>query len=41
LRVVLAVLDLNGAEIRIQVPDEQTQHLVRFANAFIEVLERF
>ena len=40
MRVVLALLDQNGAEIRMQAPDEDTEHLVRFADAFIEVLER-
>ncbi|MEK1903815.1 MAG: hypothetical protein AAAB19_30020 [Rhizobium sp.] len=40
MRVVLALLDQNGTEIRMQAPDEDTEHLVRFADAFIEVLER-
>lgn len=40
MRVVLALLDQNGTEIRMQAPDENTEHLVRFADAFIEVLER-
>ncbi|ARO29052.1 MULTISPECIES: hypothetical protein [Rhizobium] len=40
MRVVLALLDHNGTEIRMQAPDEETAHLVRFADAFIEVLER-
>ncbi|SCB59890.1 hypothetical protein GA0061105_108247 [Rhizobium aethiopicum] len=40
MRVVLALLDHNGTEIRMQAPDEDTAHLVRFADAFIEVLER-
>ena len=40
MRVVLALLDQNGTEIRVQAPDEDTEHLVRFADAFIEVLER-
>ncbi|WP_434712306.1 hypothetical protein NMA58_03220 [Rhizobium sp. YTUHZ045] len=40
MRVVLALLDHNGTEIRMQAPDEETSHLVRFADAFIEVLER-
>ena len=40
MRVVLAVLDRDGSEIRIQAPDDDTVHLVRFADAFIEVLER-
>lgn len=40
MRVVLAVLDRHGSEIRMQAPDDDTAHLVRFADAFIEVLER-
>ncbi|PDT31198.1 hypothetical protein CO660_04000 [Rhizobium sp. L9] len=40
MRVVLALLNHNGTEIRMQAPDEETAHLVRFADAFIEVLER-
>ncbi|NLS02670.1 hypothetical protein HGP14_04690 [Rhizobium sp. P32RR-XVIII] len=40
MRVLLAVLDGNSSEIRIQAPDQETAHLVRFADAFIEVLER-
>jgi hypothetical protein len=40
MRVVLALLDQNGTEIRMQAPDKDTEHLVRFADAFIEVLER-
>lgn len=40
MRVVLALLDVNGTEIRMQAPDEETAHLVRFADAFIELLER-
>jgi hypothetical protein len=40
MRVVLAVLDNKGSEIRIQPTDDDTAHLARFADAFIEVLER-
>ncbi|MGY3611400.1 hypothetical protein ACWGRJ_47030 [Bradyrhizobium sp. Lot11] len=40
MRVVLALLDGHGTEIRMQAPDDETAHLVRFADAFIEVLER-
>ncbi|EJT06578.1 hypothetical protein [Rhizobium sp. CCGE 510] len=40
MRVVLALLDYAGTEIRMQAPDEETAHLVRFAEAFIELLER-
>jgi hypothetical protein len=38
--VVFALLDGNGTEIRVQAPDEETAHLVRLANAFVEVLKR-
>ncbi|MDQ0559451.1 hypothetical protein QO004_001229 [Rhizobium mesoamericanum] len=41
MRVVLAVLDHNGTEIRMEAPDPATAHLVRFAEAFVKVLERF
>ncbi|EJZ20552.1 hypothetical protein NE852_05710 [Rhizobium sp. Pop5] len=40
MRVVLALLDGHGTEIRMQAPDDETAPLVRFADAFIEVLER-
>lgn len=40
MRVALAVLDRNGTEIRMQTPDHETAHLVRFAEAFIDVLKR-
>jgi len=30
----------NGTEIRMQRPDTDTAHLVRFADAFIDVLKR-
>ena len=40
MRVVLALLDTNGTEIRMQAPDEETAHLMRFADAFVELLER-
>ncbi len=40
MRVVLALLDQHSTEIRVQAPDEDTEHLVRFADAFIELLER-
>ncbi|KQV68128.1 hypothetical protein [Rhizobium sp. Root1220] len=41
IRIVLAVLDHSGTEIRIEAPAPETAHLVRFADAFIKVLERF
>ena len=40
MRVVLARLNEDGAGIRLQEPDEETEHLVRFADAFIDVLRR-
>jgi hypothetical protein len=39
MRVVLALLDEEGSEIRLQEPDEDTEHLVRFADAFVDVLQ--
>jgi hypothetical protein len=41
MRIVLAVLDQNGTDIRMETPAPGTAHLVRFADAFIKVLERF
>lgn len=38
-RIVLAMLDAAGTEIRVQEPDEDTEHLVRFADAFVDVLQ--
>jgi len=40
LRVMLACLNEDGAEIHLQAPDEETAHLTRFANAFVDLLER-
>ncbi|MDM9623635.1 hypothetical protein A6U87_03260 [Rhizobium sp. AC44/96] len=40
-RIVLAVLDQNGTEIRIEAPPPESGNLVQFAEAFITVLERF
>lgn len=40
IRLVLALLDDEGTEIHLQEPDEETAHLVRFADAFVDVLER-
>jgi hypothetical protein len=39
MRVVLAMLDGDGTEIRLQEPDDETEHLVRFADAFVDVLQ--
>jgi hypothetical protein len=41
MRIVLAVLDHNGSDIRMESPAPETAHIVQFADAFIEVLERF
>jgi hypothetical protein len=41
MRIVLAVLDQNGTDIRMESPAPETAHLVQFADAFIDVLERF
>lgn len=40
LEVVFALLDAEGAAIRVENPDEKTEDLKRFAEAFIGVLER-
>ncbi|MGO4440208.1 hypothetical protein [Rhizobium sp. RAF56] len=40
MRVMLACLNGDGAEIHLQEPDEETEHLVRFADAFVDVLKR-
>jgi hypothetical protein len=41
MRIVLAVLDQNGTDIRMESPAPETAHIAEFADAFIEVLERF
>lgn len=38
--VVFALLDAEGAAIRVENPDETTQDLKRFADAFVDVLRR-
>lgn len=40
LEVVFALLDAEGTAIRVENPDEKTEGLKRFADAFIDVLER-
>jgi hypothetical protein len=40
LAVVFALLDMEGATIRVEHPDENTEGLKRFADAFVDVLER-
>lgn len=39
-RVVFALLEAGGASVRVERPDDGTEGLRRFAEAFIEVLER-
>ncbi|NLR95313.1 hypothetical protein HGP17_00510 [Rhizobium sp. P38BS-XIX] len=41
MRTLFAALDEDGAEIRLLQPDEDTEHLLRFADAFIDLLQRF
>ena len=40
LGVVFALLDAEGSSIRVENPDEKTEGLERFAEAFVDVLER-
>ena len=40
LSVVFALLDAEGSAIRVENPDEETKDLKRFADAFVDVLER-
>ncbi len=40
LSVVFALLDAEGAAIRVENPDEKTKDLKRFADAFVDVLQR-
>jgi len=40
MRVVLATLDQDGAEIHLQMPDAATAHLVGFADAFVGLFHR-
>ena len=39
-RIIFAVLDEESNDIRMQAPNDETAHLVRFANAFVGVLEQ-
>ena len=41
LQVVFALLDESGTGIRVEGAGEKTQDLKRFAEAFVDVLERF
>lgn len=40
LEIVFALLDAEGAAIRVENPDEKTEDLKRFADAFVDVLQR-
>ncbi len=40
MRTLFAALDEDGAEIRLLQPDEDTAHLLRFADAFVDLLQR-
>jgi hypothetical protein len=40
MRTLFAALNEGGAEIRLLQPDEETEHLLRFADAFVDVLQR-
>lgn len=40
LSVVFALLDAEGTAVRVESPDEQTEGLKRFAEAFVDVLQR-
>jgi len=40
LEIVFALLDAEGAAIRVENPDETTADLKRFAHAFVDVLQR-
>jgi len=40
LETVFALLDAEGAAIRVENPDETTKDLKRFADAFVDVLQR-
>lgn len=40
LNVVFALLDAEGSAIRVENPDEKTADLKRFADAFVDVLQR-
>ena len=40
LAMVFALLDAEGTAIRVEAPDETTKDLKRFADAFVDVLQR-
>lgn len=39
-RVIFAVLDHDSSEIRLLQPDEETEPLLRFTEAFVDLLQR-
>ncbi|HEY0123097.1 MAG TPA: hypothetical protein VGC14_15330 [Rhizobium sp.] len=39
MRVIFAALDEDGAEIRMLEPDEETEHLLSFTGAFVNLLQ--
>lgn len=38
MRIIFAALDDDGVEIRMLEPDEETEHLLRFTDAFVNLL---
>lgn len=40
IRIIFAALDADDAEIRLLQPDEETEHLLRFTDAFVDLLQR-
>lgn len=40
MRTLFAALDEDSAEIRLLQPDQDTEHLLRFADAFVNLLQR-
>jgi len=40
MRIIFAALDQDGAEIRVLEPSEETEHLLSFTDAFVDLLQR-
>ncbi|WP_188112672.1 hypothetical protein [Rhizobium tropici] len=40
MRTLFAALDEDGAEIRLLQPDDETEHISQFADAFVDLLQR-
>ncbi len=40
MRTLFAALDEDGTEIRLLQPDSETEHLLQFADAFVDLLRR-